>query len=99
MKEELIKLLEGKDSKYAIEYIFENYGLILKSEQDKCAEIFKLMQYAKMTLTEINTLTDDERVILAYWFEEHTKRENEYYEKQTRNEYYEKQTRNAIIKK
>ena len=84
MKQELIKLLEGKSSKDTIEYVFENYGLILKGEQDKCTEIFKLMQFAKMTLTEINTLTDNERATLAYWFEEHAKREQEYYKKQER---------------
>jgi uncharacterized protein YciW len=87
MKEELIKLLEGKDSKEAIEYIFENYELMPIKERDKCTEIFKLMQFAKMTLAEINTLTDNERATLAYWFEEHARKEHEYYKKQEQEMY------------
>jgi len=31
-------------------------------------EIFILINIAKMTLTEINTLTDAERILLSKWF-------------------------------
>lgn len=34
----------------------------------KCEEIYVLMNVAHMTLTEINTLTDKERLYLTRWF-------------------------------
>ena len=37
-------------------------------EELKCEEIFILMKIAKMTLTEVNTLTDNERFYLSKYF-------------------------------
>jgi hypothetical protein len=41
----------------------------------KCEEIFILIKLAKLTLTEINTLSDEERSILTRWFKESAERE------------------------
>jgi hypothetical protein len=41
----------------------------------KCEEIFVLIKLAKLTLTEINTLSDEERSILSQWFKENVERE------------------------
>jgi uncharacterized membrane protein len=41
----------------------------------KCEEILILMKLAEMTLTEINTLSDEERSILSQWFKENVERE------------------------
>jgi hypothetical protein len=43
----------------------------------KCEEIFILMNLAKMTLTEINTLSNEERYILSEWFKQQAKKEKQ----------------------
>jgi hypothetical protein len=47
--------------------------------QKKSEEIFILMNIGKMTLTEINTLTDRERFFLSKWFMEKVKNEEKMY--------------------
>ena len=42
----------------------------MSEEQKKSEEIFILIKVGKMTLTEINTLTDNERFFLSKWFKE-----------------------------
>ncbi len=42
----------------------------MNEEQKKSEEIFILMKIGKMTVTEINTLTDKERFFLSKWFKE-----------------------------
>jgi hypothetical protein len=42
----------------------------MDEEQKKLEEIFILMKIGKMTVTEINTLTDKERFFLSKWFKE-----------------------------
>lgn len=46
----------------------------------KCDQIIFLMDWAKMTLTEINTLTDDERLSLYKFFLNRKKKHDESYE-------------------
>jgi len=46
--------------------------------EKKLEDIFVLMNIAKMTLTEINTLTRRERETLAKWFVDKEKQEMEY---------------------
>ncbi len=41
----------------------------------KCEEIFVLIKLAKLTLTEINTLSDEERSVLSQWFKESAEEE------------------------
>ena len=41
----------------------------------RCEEIFVLIKLAKLTLTEINTLSDEERSILSQWFKESAEEE------------------------
>lgn len=57
----------------------------MESQQDKdlkkCEEIFILMNVAKMTLSEINTLTDNERFFLSKFFIDHHKKEEEDYKR------------------
>jgi len=43
----------------------------------KCEEIFILIKLAKLTLTEINTLSDEERSILTRWFKESAEKERQ----------------------
>jgi len=50
---------------------------IINEEQKKSEEIFILMKLGKMTLTEINTLTDNERFFLSKWFMESAKNEEQ----------------------
>jgi hypothetical protein len=42
----------------------------MDEEQKKSEEMFILMKIGKMTITEINTLTDKERFFLSKWFKE-----------------------------
>lgn len=42
----------------------------MDEEQKKSEEIFILMNIGKMTVTEINTLTDKERFFLSKWFQD-----------------------------
>ena len=48
-------------------------------EVEKAKEIFTLMTAGKMTVTEINSLTDKERFFLSKWFIEKAKLEEEVY--------------------
>ena len=48
-------------------------------EIEKAKEIFILMTTGKMTVTEINSLTDKERFFLSKWFIEKAKLEEEVY--------------------
>ena len=48
-------------------------------EVEKAKEIFTLMTIGKMTVTEINSLTDKERFFLSKWFIEKAKLEEEVY--------------------
>ncbi len=48
-----------------------------QDEVKKSEEIFILMKIGKMTLSEINTLTDKERFYLSTWFVESLKKEDE----------------------
>ena len=41
----------------------------------KCEEIFVLIKLAKLTLTEINTLSNEERSVLSQWFKESAEEE------------------------
>jgi hypothetical protein len=43
------------------------------------------MDIGKMTVTEINTLTDNERFFLAKWFMEKVKNEEKMYKEQFKN--------------
>ena len=43
----------------------------------RCEEIFILIKLAKLTLTEINTLSDEERSILSQWFKESAEKERQ----------------------
>ena len=43
----------------------------------RCEEIFILIKLARMTLTEINTLSDEERSILTQWFKESAEKERQ----------------------
>jgi hypothetical protein len=54
----------------------------MDEEQKKSEEIFILMNIGKMTLTEINTLTDKERFFLSKWFMEKVKNEEQMYKEQ-----------------
>ena len=40
----------------------------MSKEKEKAKEIFTLMTIGKMTVTEINSLTDVERFLLSKWF-------------------------------
>ena len=40
----------------------------MSKEKEKAEEIFTLMTIGKMTVTEINSLTDVERFLLSKWF-------------------------------
>jgi hypothetical protein len=51
----------------------------MDEEQKKSEEIFTLMNIGKMTVTEINTLTDKERFFLSKWFMEKVKNEEQMY--------------------
>jgi hypothetical protein len=51
----------------------------MDEEQKKSEEIFILMNIGKMTVTEINTLTDKERFFLSKWFMEKLKNEEQMY--------------------
>ena len=46
-------------------------------EVEKAKEIFTLMTIGKMTVTEINSLTEKERFFLSKWFIEKAKLEEE----------------------
>ena len=52
--------------------IAERYDKLTKTkmskEEEKAKEIFTLMTIGKMTVTEINSLTDVERFLLSKWF-------------------------------
>lgn len=50
---------------------------------NKVQQIFVLMRIAKMTVTEINTLTDSERETLANWFLEANDNDNKEKSKHT----------------
>ena len=54
----------------------------MDEEQKKSEEIFILMNIGKMTVTEINTLTDKERFFLSKWFIEKVKNEEQMYKEQ-----------------
>ena len=54
----------------------------MDEEQKKSEEIFILMNIGKMTVTEINTLTDKERFFLSTWFMEKVKNEEQMYKEQ-----------------
>ena len=54
----------------------------MDEEQKKSEEIFILMNIGKMTVTEINTLTDKERFFLSKWFMEKVKNEEQMYKEQ-----------------
>jgi len=54
----------------------------MDEEQKKSEEIFILMNIGKMTITEINTLTDKERFFLSKWFMEKVKNEEKMYKEQ-----------------
>ena len=54
----------------------------MDEEEKKSEEIFILMNIGKMTLTEINTLTDKERFFLSKWFMEKVKNEEKMYKEQ-----------------
>ena len=43
----------------------------------RCEEISILIKLAKLTLTEINTLCDEERSILTQWFKESAEKERQ----------------------
>ena len=43
----------------------------------RCEEISILIKLAKLTLTEINTLSDEERSILTQWFKESAEKERQ----------------------
>ena len=43
----------------------------------RCEEIFILIKLARMTLTEINTLSDEERSVLSQWFKESAEKERQ----------------------
>ena len=49
-------------------YFYIIFASMEPQEQKKCEEIFILMNLAKMTLTEINTLTENERMYLSKSF-------------------------------
>ena len=50
--------------------------MALKDEEVKSKQIFILLKIGNMNLTEINTLTDNERYFLSNWFiEENIKEE------------------------
>jgi hypothetical protein len=57
----------------------------MDEEQKKSEEIFILMKIGKMTLTEINTLTDNERFSLSKWFMESAKNEEQVYKDKLKN--------------
>ena len=46
-------------------------------DMKKCEEIFVLIKLAKLTLTEINTLSNEERSILSQWFKESAEKERQ----------------------
>lgn len=48
-------------------------------EQQKSEEIFILMNIGKMTLTEINTLSNKERFFLSNWFMQKAKNDEQMY--------------------
>jgi hypothetical protein len=54
----------------------------MDEEEKKSEEIFILMNIGKMTLTEINTLTDKERFFLSKLFMEKVKNEEKMYKEQ-----------------
>jgi hypothetical protein len=47
----------------------------MNTDMKKCEEMYILIKLAKMTLTEINTLSNEERSILSQWFKESAERE------------------------
>ncbi len=49
--------------------------IIKQAEFERCEEIVVLIAVAKMTLTEINTLSDNERHLLSAWFKKQNDRE------------------------
>lgn len=53
----------------------------MDEEEKKSEQIFILMNIGKMTLTEINTLTDNERFFLSNLFIEKIKNEEKIYKK------------------
>ena len=54
----------------------------MDEEEKKSEEIFILMNIGKMTLTEINSLTDKERFFLSKLFMEKVKNEEKMYKEQ-----------------
>lgn len=58
---------------------------IMDEEQKKSEEMFILMKIGKMTVTEINTLTDKERFFLSKWFMEAAKNEEQMYKDKLKN--------------
>lgn len=56
----------------------------MTEEDIKINEIFILMNIAKMTLTEINTLTDKERFFLSKYFYQRYEDEKSMYDKYVR---------------
>ncbi len=57
----------------------------MDEEQKKSEEMFILMKIGKMTITEINTLTDKERFFLSKWFMEAAKKEEQMYKDKLKN--------------
>lgn len=69
-------LYEYKEGNYIL---YKEYS---KEEIEKSKEIFYLMNIGKMTLTEINTLTDKERFFLSKWFMEKIENEKKMFKDQ-----------------
>jgi len=57
-------------------------GIPSEKEIKKSQDIFYLMVLAKMSLTEINTLTENERILLSEFFVEKSKKEEELIKKE-----------------
>jgi hypothetical protein len=52
-------------------------------EEQRIQEIFLLMTLGKMTLTEINTLTDKQRIMLLQMFIDKLKKEEEFFKRES----------------
>lgn len=57
----------------------------MEEEQKKSEEIFILINIGKMTVTEINTLSNKERFFLSNWFMEKAKNEEQIYKDYSKN--------------
>jgi hypothetical protein len=57
----------------------------MEEEQKKSEEIFILINIGKMTVTEINTLSNKERFFLSNWFMEKSKNEEQIYKDYSKN--------------